>query len=283
VAYWNLNHRRIEPISTGYTVNGSPLKFFHYSGFVVEDAEAISKHQNRYTLTKLPHLRPLYEDYRRLLIEHGYFIVKDWPYAYRQFYFDNGIAAPEIIRLIWRVVDQLIPNRWVDPLVTAAPDSLLAWLNQPVDTPPPGQLTITNLALGIYNLRVDLQQAFPEMLHQRRQVYAEWFISSAKRDHELDETFIQPMREALAQCHLAQLTELRAQLADTQHQLTELRAQLADTQHQLADTQHQLADTQHQLDARNQELTAIYGSRAWKIVRKIQQFYQAIVTRGECG
>lgn len=256
IAYWNLNHRRVEPVGNGYLVNGSPLKFFHYSGFMVEDAEIISKHQNRYTLTDVPHLRLLYEDYRRLLIEQGYFTVKDWPYAYSQFYFDNGMPAPEIIRLIWRAVDEICPDRWPDPLAVAVPDSFLTWLNQPADTPPPGQPVITNLALAIYNQRPDLQRVFPEMLQHQRQTYAQWFVGAAGRDHNLDEdTFIRPMAEALAATYQSQMAVLQAEMAAAREQLAAVQAAL---------------------QAREHELAAIHGSRAWKIVRRIQQAYRLI-------
>ena len=45
VAYWNLAGRRIEREPDGrLVVNGQPLSFFHFSGFLVEDGEQLSKH-----------------------------------------------------------------------------------------------------------------------------------------------------------------------------------------------------------------------------------------------
>jgi hypothetical protein len=49
VAYWNLAHRQVDPGPSGFTVNGQPLFFFHFSGYDPRSA-SISKHQDRFTL-----------------------------------------------------------------------------------------------------------------------------------------------------------------------------------------------------------------------------------------
>ncbi len=246
VAYWNLNHRQVTQTEYGYAVNDSPLKFFHFSGISVENLEAISKHQNRYTLTNVPHLRPIYEQYRDLLIEYGYFTIKDWPYAYDQFYFDNTLKVPNVIRLIWRKVDEEQPGRWTDPLFTGGQDTFLAWLNQSVDKPAIDQPIITNLGLGIYNLRVDLQKAFPDPLRVNRWAYAEWFVHSTEQDHQLDyDIFIKLVADSLTQARQAQVTVLR----------------------------HELTTTQAALQAREQDLNVIYNSRTWRVAKRIQRVY----------
>jgi hypothetical protein len=72
VAFWNLHYRSIEQTGSGYTVNGSPLKFFHFSGLLMDKVDAISKHKIQYSLENFPHLRPLFNGYRDALLSNGY-------------------------------------------------------------------------------------------------------------------------------------------------------------------------------------------------------------------
>jgi hypothetical protein len=54
---------------------------------------------------------------------------------------------------------------------------------------------ITNLADYIYHLRPDVQAVYPELYGHHRVGYLLWFLEYAARDHQLDETFIQVVRE----------------------------------------------------------------------------------------
>lgn len=49
VAYWNFHQREVKKGSEGFTVNGEPLIFFHFSGYSMDVPGKISKHQTRYT------------------------------------------------------------------------------------------------------------------------------------------------------------------------------------------------------------------------------------------
>lgn len=283
VAYWNLNHRQLEKVGQAYTVNGVPLKFFHFSGFMVENSEPVSKHQNRYTLSDIPYLRPIYETYRQQLIEQGYYGVKDWPYAYNDFYFDNGLKVPEIVRLIWRQQEEKKPGRWSNPLATGVEDSFLCWLNQPVDRVV-GQPSITNLALSIYDMRADLQTVFPDPTGTHRLAFADWFVRSAAQDHRLDyDIFVKPVADSIAHMYEARLTTFQNQLNDREADLAALRielgsreADLAALRAELGDREVNLAALRTELSDREADLAAIYGSRAWKIVRKLQQLYRGL-------
>ncbi len=61
MAYWNLHERTLH---NGLVNGGDPLIFFHFSGFMMHDINAISKYQNRYTLDLRPDLKALFENYR---------------------------------------------------------------------------------------------------------------------------------------------------------------------------------------------------------------------------
>ena len=48
VAYWNLKHRALSGPPEAPLANGSPVRFYHWSGFDPTKPTALSKHQNRY-------------------------------------------------------------------------------------------------------------------------------------------------------------------------------------------------------------------------------------------
>jgi len=122
VAYWNLNHRSIVQSDSSYTVNGSPLKFFHFSGFSPDNIQAISKHQYHYTLKDFEHLMPLFYDYRTRLLANGHKNMKNLRYAYD--YYDNGKRIVTSDRYLWREIESN-NSCWPDPFDTCGPDCFI--------------------------------------------------------------------------------------------------------------------------------------------------------------
>jgi glycosyltransferase involved in cell wall biosynthesis len=200
VAYWNLYHRTMEHSGGQYMVHGVPLKFFHFSGFSPERTKFISKHQNRYTFQDLAHLKPLFDRYRTCLLTHGYDTSKKWSYTHN-YPDDTGIRMPDAARALWREWEADDPS-WV-PFDTSSRDrfitNLLAWLNEPTDDAPSNQPLVTHLALALYKQRSDLQQTFPDVLGRDRVEYVRWFVNWGQDEFALDDFFIRPMKEQLAQ------------------------------------------------------------------------------------
>ncbi|WP_054467253.1 glycosyltransferase [Planktothricoides sp. SR001] len=81
-AYWDLSNRCPEYIDRTYIVNGVPLNFFHFSGYDPDKPDIISKHQNRFTFSDLPQLKPLFEGYRERLKANGWDSFRNFPNAY---------------------------------------------------------------------------------------------------------------------------------------------------------------------------------------------------------
>ena len=65
LAYWNLHSRRLGWADGRYTVNGRPLKFFHFSGFDPQHPLVLSRYQNRVDVTNDPVLEQLLGRIRR--------------------------------------------------------------------------------------------------------------------------------------------------------------------------------------------------------------------------
>lgn len=190
VAYWNLNGRRMRRDGDQWLVNDQPLVFYHFSGLMLSDLNAISKHQNRYTLRDLPDLKPLFEHYRERLNVNDFRTVSGWPYAYGRF--DNGVPIPDMARHLWRGLNG--ETRWPQPFIVEGADSFFNWLNRGVDG---GRPLVTNLAMELYRQRWDVQQSFPDVLGVHREGYARWFIESAENYAHFDAAFAQPVTESL--------------------------------------------------------------------------------------
>jgi hypothetical protein len=72
IAYWNLPTRRLEVAGDDYTVDGEPLRFFHFSGYDPRRPRELSKHQTRVRLTSHPELQKICDAYGRALTDSGY-------------------------------------------------------------------------------------------------------------------------------------------------------------------------------------------------------------------
>lgn len=100
VAYWNLWERRLGEDDGELTVNGEPLRFFHFSGYVPERPTELSTHQNRIDLRREPLLKGLCDDYRRRLGEAGYDSVSKIPYGLGSL--PNGLRLDSGLRKRYR-------------------------------------------------------------------------------------------------------------------------------------------------------------------------------------
>lgn len=190
VAYWNLSSRFLTADADRWLCNGVPLRFFHFSGLPLDNLDAISRHQNRATLKQRPELRPLLEAYRERLVAHGHAECCIWPYTYACF--NNGVPIPEIARQLWRTNNG--EQRWSQPFALDTPNSFFGWLNQEAHPQAKSLLLVTNMALAIYRLRLDLQQAFPDVLDTHRRGFVGWFLHDAEQQHRIHPAFVEPMR-----------------------------------------------------------------------------------------
>ncbi|MBI5053904.1 MAG: hypothetical protein HZB52_11650 [Chloroflexi bacterium] len=192
-AHWNISYRRLHRIGDQWHANDVPLVFFHFSSLQPENISVISTHQNRYTLSDLPALRPLFEQYHDALFSNGYATACHWRYTYSRF--DNGVPVADDMRYIWRDHDG--ESRWHQPFNTQGDDSFFNWLNAPAYHVTQTQPLITHLALEMCRRRPDWRDAFPAPLNFSRQAFARHFVREMIRQSILDPAFVTPMRESL--------------------------------------------------------------------------------------
>ena len=97
VAYWNLGQRVVRGnAAKGWTVDGRPLVFFHFSGISPEDPASFSKHQDRFTVADLGEVAPLLELYRARVLANLHAEFRKRRYGYARF--SNGRPIEDFMR-----------------------------------------------------------------------------------------------------------------------------------------------------------------------------------------
>ncbi|MDP9191020.1 MAG: glycosyltransferase [Acidobacteriota bacterium] len=99
VAYWNLRQRTVTGTGNSITVNGQPLRFFHFSGIDPSAPRMVSKHDSL-TLADVGDAAKLIEDYSAALRASSHDTHKKAPYAYGTF--ADGTPLPNAARIAYR-------------------------------------------------------------------------------------------------------------------------------------------------------------------------------------
>lgn len=123
MAYWNLHERSLDraPDSSLRVVNPNgapvPLRFFHFSGVVVQDATVLSRHTDRFTIASRPDLRLLFSEYTAMVQSMEKPAVDGAPYGFDRL--SDGTAVTRLARRLYAAHAQ----RWVgqDPFNAGGP------------------------------------------------------------------------------------------------------------------------------------------------------------------
>ncbi|MCX6318199.1 MAG: hypothetical protein NTW29_12970 [Bacteroidetes bacterium] len=83
VGFWNLIERNITVKDGEYFVNGEPLVLFHYSKYKPETPEKMVEFEHPFlTFTHFPQLKPIFDIYRKSVMDEDYEKIKALPYPY---------------------------------------------------------------------------------------------------------------------------------------------------------------------------------------------------------
>jgi hypothetical protein len=93
LAYWNIEGRTLAKGADGWTIDGRPLAFFHYSGFDPRRPKTLSKHQNRVQVEPGTALAELLEDYAQAMLRNGHDEHSRIPYAHNRFASGRQVSA----------------------------------------------------------------------------------------------------------------------------------------------------------------------------------------------
>ncbi|HEV7385496.1 MAG TPA: hypothetical protein VGN89_11500, partial [Phenylobacterium sp.] len=94
LAYWNLEGRVLAKTKGGWTVDGEPLGFFHYSGFDPARPDVLSKHQDRVKVIAGSPLAELLADYAQAMLRNGHEASRTIPYAHLRFPSGRLVTGP---------------------------------------------------------------------------------------------------------------------------------------------------------------------------------------------
>lgn len=106
VASWNLHERKLATtLPTPMLEDGSPLYFFHFSGFNYDNPKDFSKRQSRWAVGSHPKYEKLAEDYKLELKRNNF---KDRiGIAYSNDFFLDGIYVTPLIRKVYALLFDL--------------------------------------------------------------------------------------------------------------------------------------------------------------------------------
>ena len=175
VAYWNLPQRSLAKADNDWQVDGEPLVFFHFSGFDPVNPGQLSKHQDRIDVRPWSDLAKLLAFYADAVMRRGH--GQTCRLKLPALTFDNGIPFDNVCRRLYLDCQ----GRFANPLATG-PGTFFAWINEPVFD---GSPKLSRYLKAIYDLRVDVQKAFPDLSGRDRADFLSWVRSSAIQEMQV--------------------------------------------------------------------------------------------------
>jgi glycosyltransferase involved in cell wall biosynthesis/SAM-dependent methyltransferase len=154
VAYWNLPERMLQRHDGAYSVNGRPLRFYHFSGYSPDRRTLLSRHQDRVDLTADLVLWELCDAYGDALVAAGYEEVRGLPYEHDVL--PSGMRLTTTMRALYRAGVEV--GECPESLFTSAGEAdFVAWLNEPAPAAP----ALSRFLHGVWSGRKDLRRAYP--------------------------------------------------------------------------------------------------------------------------
>ena len=105
MAYWNLHERNLLHTRDGDSRVANPnsapvpLRFFHFSGVVVEDATVLSRHTDRFTIASRPDLAMLFAEYTAMVRSLARPSLDSLPYGFDRL--SDGTAVTRLARRLY--------------------------------------------------------------------------------------------------------------------------------------------------------------------------------------
>jgi glycosyltransferase involved in cell wall biosynthesis len=193
VAYWNLPHRLLTRDGGRLLVNGTPLRFFHYSGFSPRAPHLLSKHQHaspRIRLSDTPLLADICDGYAEALQNAGFADSCALPYGFGAT--AGGLHLDARMRRALRrtyLEDEASKRAtFPNPFSASGAADVVARLLRPSPHAPgvPAYLG------EIWSERADLRIAFPLIESVDAERFLDWVRTQGVREHDIPPPLIPP-------------------------------------------------------------------------------------------
>jgi glycosyltransferase involved in cell wall biosynthesis len=195
VAYWNIHGRRVEGQAGACTVNGQPLKFFHFSGFHPRRPERFSKHQNRFDLQALSEAaQSVCAGYARALIAAGFDETSKWPYFFGTF--EDGKPVVDTGRRVWWELPSLI-KEVADPFSAAGGSRIREAWNEMIPDPAGLWSGYSRLGWWLFEARPEVRAVMPDPFGSDRLKVLHWLVDGIRLEWSLPEEYFAPIRASL--------------------------------------------------------------------------------------
>ncbi len=177
VAYWNAHERPLGRADDGTVLAaGTPLKFFHFSGYEIDEPWRLSKHAGerpRCTLGDSPILAELCDAHGAALERAGHRHQRTLPYGLATT--STGLELTPIVRAAYRTALVDGASAGAPPPNPFGPDGGVAfaeWLTAPFTGAP--DFAISRWHVELWKTRPDLASAFPDLGGPDAARYRQW-------------------------------------------------------------------------------------------------------------
>jgi len=200
VAYWNLPHRVLTRAGDRLLVNGSPLRFFHYSGFSPRTPHLLSKHQHaspRIRLSETPLLADLCHGYAAALEEAGFSDCSGLPYGFAAS--GGGLPLDAWARRALRRT--YLEDEWsgrAQPLPNPFSPAGAADVVERLLRPSPYAPHVPAYLGEIWSERADLRIAFPRIESADAERFLDWVRTQGVLEHDIHPALVPAKAAAIS-------------------------------------------------------------------------------------
>ncbi|MGE0026122.1 MAG: methyltransferase domain-containing protein [Thermoleophilia bacterium] len=189
VAWWNMALRRLERDGDGWTVEGLPLRFFHFSGYDPRRPHLLSTHAGevpRVLMSEQPALRALCDGYAAKLRAAGHDRLREQAYGFASTaaIVPLDARARDVYRRALIDAEERGDEEPPNPFGPDGDAAFLAWLREPVGPPDVPDLPSRYLR-AIHADRPDLQARFPAVEGADARAYLAWCATEGRTEEAI--------------------------------------------------------------------------------------------------
>jgi GT2 family glycosyltransferase/glycosyltransferase involved in cell wall biosynthesis len=177
--YWRAAASRFELLDGQVTVDGQPLRSFHFTGYRPELPDRLSVFDNRTALEDKPVLATLCADFARRLEELGHGVSRRWPYSFATT--ASGAPMTPLLRELWDRGHAAGAVR-ATPFSPDGERALLDWLGEAEDGTGAGVGALSRYLTALHAATPESQERFPDPMGEDRDALLAWAAEQAERE-----------------------------------------------------------------------------------------------------